>query len=46
MPSMPDVRLVGRAPVLKFHTCMLGLSHILGFIRHRITVACIRYNRN
>jgi hypothetical protein len=41
-----DVWLVGRVPVLKFHTCMLRLSYIFGFVRLRITVSYIRYNRN
>jgi hypothetical protein len=28
MSSRADVRSVGRAPFLKFHMCMFGLSHI------------------
>jgi hypothetical protein len=41
----PDVRLVGRALVLdSTHVCF-SLVVFLGFIRHRITVTCIRYNR-
>jgi hypothetical protein len=31
MSSRPDVRSVGRAPVLKFHTCMLRFSYISRF---------------
>jgi hypothetical protein len=31
MPSRLDVRLVGKAPVLKFHMCMLRLSYISRF---------------
>jgi hypothetical protein len=31
MPSRSEVRSVGRVHVLKFHTCMLGLSHISRF---------------
>jgi hypothetical protein len=33
MPSRPDVWLVGKAPVLEFHTCMLRLSHISRFCK-------------
>ena len=45
MPSRPDVRSVGKAPVLGFYTCVLSLAVLLGFIRRRIMVSCIRYNR-
>jgi hypothetical protein len=33
MPLRPDVWSVGRAPVLKFHICMLGLSYISRFLK-------------
>jgi hypothetical protein len=33
MPSRLDVRLVGRALVSKFHTCMLRLSQISRFCK-------------
>jgi hypothetical protein len=31
MPSRVDVRSVGRAPVLKFHMCMLRVGYISRF---------------
>jgi hypothetical protein len=40
-----DVRSVGRALVLDSTRVCFSLVVFLGFIRHRITVTCIRYNR-
>jgi hypothetical protein len=41
----PDVRSVGRALVLDSTRVCFSLAVFLVFIRHRITVTCIRYNR-
>jgi hypothetical protein len=40
-----DVRSVGRALVLDFTRVCFSLVIFLRFIRHRITMICIRYNR-
>jgi hypothetical protein len=41
----PDVRLVARALVLDSTRVCFSLVIFLGFIRYRMTVTCIRYNR-
>jgi hypothetical protein len=41
----PDVRSVGKALVLDSTRVCFSLVVFLGFIRHRIMVTCIRYNR-
>jgi hypothetical protein len=41
----PDVRSMGRALVLDSTRVCFSLVVFLGFIRHRITATCIRYNR-
>jgi hypothetical protein len=41
-----DVQSVGRTLVLDSTRVCFSLAVFLGIIRHRITVACIRYNRD